>query len=196
MNRVSAANQTRSAGSYRTLPAFRRSTAFSSRTTSNSAFFAPVPRDTRTARPNNQRISRQTILSSIRPANHHRISCAVQIAVQPRDRVFGRHMIDLGLGQEFAGSLCGVLQGGQLLLGADGDQYVPCIDRGVHRRVGQECSVAAAEREDERPGRLGGICFLQGVSGEPEPAVTDISSRRNSRLPSCMTTSRNSTTLG
>jgi hypothetical protein len=30
-------------------------------------------------------------LSSTWPANHHRASRAVQIAVQPRDRVFGRH---------------------------------------------------------------------------------------------------------
>ncbi len=76
MNRVSAANQARSAGSYRTRPAFRRSTAFSSRSASNSAFFAPSPRTTSTARLNNQRISRQTILSSTWPANHHRTSRA------------------------------------------------------------------------------------------------------------------------
>ena len=43
MNRVSAANQTRSAGSYRTRPAFRRSTAFSCQSTSNSAFFVRSP---------------------------------------------------------------------------------------------------------------------------------------------------------
>ena len=72
MNRVSTVNQTRSAGSYRTRPAFRRSTAFSCRSTSNSAFFARSPRNTSTVRPNNQRISRQTILSSARSANHHR----------------------------------------------------------------------------------------------------------------------------
>jgi hypothetical protein len=76
MNRVSAANQARSAGSYRTRPACRRSTAFSCRSTSNSAPFARSLRATRTARPNNQRISRQAILSSTRPANHHRTSHA------------------------------------------------------------------------------------------------------------------------
>jgi len=38
MNRVSAVNQARSAGSYRTRPAFRRSTTFSCRSTSSSAF--------------------------------------------------------------------------------------------------------------------------------------------------------------
>jgi len=74
MNRVSAANQARSAGSYRTRPAFRRSTAFSCRSTSNSASFSRSPLDTRTARLNNQRISRQTILSSTWSANHHRTS--------------------------------------------------------------------------------------------------------------------------
>ena len=40
MNRASAANQARSAGSYRTRPACRRSTAFSCRSTSSSASFA------------------------------------------------------------------------------------------------------------------------------------------------------------
>jgi hypothetical protein len=40
MSRASAANHTRSAGSYRTWPAFRRSTAFSCRSTSSSASFA------------------------------------------------------------------------------------------------------------------------------------------------------------
>jgi hypothetical protein len=58
MNWVSAANQARSAGSYRTRPAVRRSTAFSCRSTSNSASFTLSPRNTRTTRPNNQRISR------------------------------------------------------------------------------------------------------------------------------------------
>jgi hypothetical protein len=71
MNRMSAANQARSAGSYRIRPAFRRSTAFSCQSASNSAFFFPSPRITRIARLNNQRISRQTILSSTWPANHH-----------------------------------------------------------------------------------------------------------------------------
>jgi hypothetical protein len=40
MNRVSAVNHARSAGSYRTRPAFRRSTAFSCWSTSSPAFFA------------------------------------------------------------------------------------------------------------------------------------------------------------
>jgi hypothetical protein len=75
MNRESAANQTRPAGSYRTRPPFRRSTAFSCRSTSSSAFFARSPRNT-TVRPDNQRISRQTILSSTSSANHHRTSLA------------------------------------------------------------------------------------------------------------------------
>ena len=69
MNRVSAANQARSPGSYRIRPALRRSTAFSCRSTSSSAFFSSSPRTTRL---NNQRMNRQTILSSTWPANHHR----------------------------------------------------------------------------------------------------------------------------
>ncbi len=40
ISRASAANQARSAGSYRTRPACRRSTAFSCRSTSNSASLA------------------------------------------------------------------------------------------------------------------------------------------------------------
>ena len=58
MNRMSAANQARSPGSYRTRPAFRRSTAFSCRSTSSSAFFAWSPRNIRTPRPKVQRMSR------------------------------------------------------------------------------------------------------------------------------------------
>ncbi len=76
MNRVSAVNQARSPGSYRIRPAFRRSTAFSCRSTTSSAFFSSSPRTTRTARLNNQRMSRQTILSSTWSANHHRTSLA------------------------------------------------------------------------------------------------------------------------
>jgi len=75
MNRVSAVNEARSPGSYRIRPAFRRSTAFSCRSASSSAFFSASPRTTRL---NNQRISRQTILSSTRSANHHRTSIAGQ----------------------------------------------------------------------------------------------------------------------
>ena len=78
MNRVSAVNEARSPGSYRIRPAFRRSTAFSCRSASSSAFFARSPRNTSTVRPNNQRISRQTLLSSTRSANHHRTSIAGQ----------------------------------------------------------------------------------------------------------------------
>jgi hypothetical protein len=91
MNRVSAANQARSPESYRIRPAFRRSTAFSCRSTSSSAFFSPSPRTTRAAKLNNQRISRQTILSSTWPANHHRFSRAGKTAGQRHDRVFERH---------------------------------------------------------------------------------------------------------
>jgi hypothetical protein len=59
-------------GSCRTRPAFRRSTAFSCRSASNSAPLARSPRNMSTPRLNNQRISRQAIFSSIWPANHHR----------------------------------------------------------------------------------------------------------------------------
>ena len=57
MNEASAANQARSAGSYRTgrRPAQH---AFSCRSTSNSASFARSPRNTSATRPNSQRISR------------------------------------------------------------------------------------------------------------------------------------------
>jgi hypothetical protein len=70
MNRVSAANQARSPGSYRTQPAFRRSTAFWCRSTSNSASLAWSPRSIGATRPKDQRIGRQAILGSTRPANH------------------------------------------------------------------------------------------------------------------------------
>jgi hypothetical protein len=96
MNRVSAANQARSPGSYRTRPAFRRSTAFWCRSASNSAFLSPSPRTTRTARLNNQRISKQAILSSTRPANHHHASLAGERAGQRHDRVSGRHRVPPG----------------------------------------------------------------------------------------------------
>jgi len=92
MNCVSAANQARSAGSYRTRPACRRSTAFSCRSTSNSASLSPSPRTIRTARLNSQRISRQTILSSTTgSANHRRASHVGEQAGQRHDRVSGRH---------------------------------------------------------------------------------------------------------
>jgi hypothetical protein len=76
MSRASAANHTRSAGSYRIRLAWRRRTAFSCRSTSSSASFARSLRSTRTARPSIRRTSRQAILSSIRPANHHRALAA------------------------------------------------------------------------------------------------------------------------
>ena len=56
--RASAANHTRSAGSYSTRPTCRRSTAFSCRSTSSSASFALSPRNTRTARPSTPHVSR------------------------------------------------------------------------------------------------------------------------------------------
>ena len=58
IRRASAASQTRSAGSYRTRPACRRSTAFSCRSTSSSASFARSPRNTRTARPSTRHVSK------------------------------------------------------------------------------------------------------------------------------------------
>ena len=58
MNGASAANQARSVASYRTRLAFRRSTAFSCRSTKSSASFARSPRDSSTTSPSNQRISR------------------------------------------------------------------------------------------------------------------------------------------
>jgi hypothetical protein len=84
MNRASAANQARSAGSYRTRPTCRRSTAFSCRSISSSASFAASPRNTRTPR--------QAILCCTRPANHHHASHAARNGRStPPNRVFGRH---------------------------------------------------------------------------------------------------------
>jgi hypothetical protein len=57
-SRASAANHTLSAASYRTRPMWRRSTAFSCRSTSNSAAFARSPRNTRTATPSTRHVSR------------------------------------------------------------------------------------------------------------------------------------------
>ena len=57
-SRASAANHTRSPGSYRIRPACPRSTAFSCRSTSSSASFAWSPRNTRTARPSTRHVSR------------------------------------------------------------------------------------------------------------------------------------------
>ena len=57
-SRASAANHTRSAGSYRTRPACRRSTAFSCPSTSSSASFARSLRTVRTARPSMRQTSR------------------------------------------------------------------------------------------------------------------------------------------
>jgi len=54
-----------------------------------------------------------------------------------------------------------------LLLGADRDQHVPRADRGLQWRIGQECSVMAAEGEHECPGCLAHIRLLQGAPGEP-----------------------------
>jgi hypothetical protein len=57
-SRASAANQARSAGSYRTRPACRRSTAFSCRSISSSASFARPPWNTRTTRPSTRHVSK------------------------------------------------------------------------------------------------------------------------------------------
>ncbi len=57
ISRASAANHTRSAFSYRTRPTWRRSTAFSCRSTSSSASFARFPRNTRTTRLSSRRTS-------------------------------------------------------------------------------------------------------------------------------------------
>ncbi len=64
-----------------------------------------------------------------------------------------------------------MLQGRQLLLGADRDQHVPRADRGLQWRIGQECSVMAAEGEHECPGCLAHIRLLQRAPGEPGQAV-------------------------
>ena len=88
---ASAVNQARSAGSYSTRPACRRSTAFSCRSTSSSASFARSPRKTRTARPRTRHVSRQTILRSTRQANQHHVKPVGESAGQPLNRVFERY---------------------------------------------------------------------------------------------------------
>jgi len=55
---ASAANHIRPAGPYRIRPAWRRSTAFSCRSTSSSASVAPCPRNISTARPSIRRTSK------------------------------------------------------------------------------------------------------------------------------------------
>jgi hypothetical protein len=57
-SRASAANHTRSPGSYRNRPTCRRSTAFWCRSTSSSASFARSLRTARTARPSTRHVSR------------------------------------------------------------------------------------------------------------------------------------------
>jgi hypothetical protein len=56
-SRVSAANQARSPGSYRSRPTCRRSTAFSCRSTSSSASFARSPQNTRATRLSTRHVS-------------------------------------------------------------------------------------------------------------------------------------------
>jgi hypothetical protein len=94
-SRASAASHTRSAGAYRTRPACRRSTAFSCRSTSSSASLARSPRNTRTARPSTRHVSRYTILSSTRQANHHHVKPAGDSSGQPPNRVFEQHRTTL-----------------------------------------------------------------------------------------------------
>jgi len=89
MNEASAANQARSAGSFRIRSAFQRSTVFSCRSTSSSASFARFPRSISTTSSNSRRISRYEIFRATRPANHHRIRPAVDTSGQADDRVFG-----------------------------------------------------------------------------------------------------------
>ena len=57
-SRASAANHTRSVGSYRTRPVWRRSTAFSRRSTSNSVAFARSRRSISAATPRTRHVSR------------------------------------------------------------------------------------------------------------------------------------------
>jgi len=92
-SRASAANQARSADSYRTRPACRRSTAFSCRSTSSSASFARSLRNTRTARPSTRHVSKYTILSSTRQANQHHVKPAGGSAGQSLNRVFERYSL-------------------------------------------------------------------------------------------------------
>ena len=92
MNPVSAANQARSAGSYRTRSACRRRTAFSCRSTSSSAFFACSPaerQDSQVKGPAHEQVCDLEQHQVSQPS-----SCQTgrrNQQVRPRDRVFGRH---------------------------------------------------------------------------------------------------------
>ena len=96
MNRVSAANQARSPGSYCIRSAFRRSTAFLRRSTQQFGVLCPAPLDTRTARLDNQRISRQTTLSSTWPASYHHTSRADETSRSTTRSSFRRYRIVIG----------------------------------------------------------------------------------------------------
>jgi hypothetical protein len=93
MNHVSAANQARSLGSYRTRPVCRRSTAFLVPEHQQLGVLRLVPPNIRTAKPKVQLMSMQVILSSTRPASHHRIIRAGETPGQRCDRVSERHKI-------------------------------------------------------------------------------------------------------
>jgi hypothetical protein len=60
-----------------------------------------VAAEHRVATPRTRHVSRYTILSSTRPANHHRDRPAGDSAGQPRDRVFERHRITSGAAHVF-----------------------------------------------------------------------------------------------
>ena len=92
--------------------------------------------------------------------------------------------------------MCGVLQGGQLLLVPMAISTWPasigvCI-AGLVRNVPSRLRSARMSA----PAVSAAFVSCRVCPASLEPAATDISSRRNSRLPSCITTSRNSTTLG
>ena len=158
-SRASAANQARSADSYRTRPACRRSTAFSCRSTSSSASFARSLRNTRTARPSTRHVSKYTILSSTRQANQHHVKPAGGSAGQSLNRVFERYR------------LCGGTSGGDGVgflwpdgPGRDvrGDRWRsprPCPDRRVERPLDDH--VEGRRGEGDLPG--GGHGRLPGA---------------------------------
>ena len=168
MSRASAANHTLSAGSYRTRPRWRRSTAFSCRSTRSSAAFARSPRNTRTATPSTQHVSRYTILSSTRQANHHRVEPAGYSAGQALNRVFGRH--------RFAGTpedeLLDRLAASPALAGSE----LTFLRARIAERRGDATQAATLVTEclRELPGHQGYLDFAVEVGAELPPRAREL----------------------
>jgi hypothetical protein len=172
---VSTANQDRSARSYRTRPMFRRSTAFSCRSTSSSASLAWSPRSTRTARPNSQRISKQTILSNTPSANHHSTSLAGKTGSSTTRSSFraaqdGDHPTIAK--QVAAAAVAGLVVEKRVLVVPDGlgvvlvgEDLARAVEDLPGRGLEPERAVLAAEHPDYVPGAQADLVDGPGVTG-------------------------------